>query len=98
MPEDIKPIEPGMIEVDQPAIAKGEVKFMGKHGFGNPTPRIVKAWTEGIVYFCAGLIGIVGGSDLFTGRQSKAICLVLAIVVLACGAIQKSTGVKPIHE
>ena len=95
--EQPKPVGQGMIEVDQHALSKGEVTHVGKDNFKfrYPTPRILKAWTDGIVYFCAGLSGIVGATDLLSGYQAKVMMLVLSVTVLGCGAIQKGVGVKP---
>lgn len=98
MPEEIKPIAPGSVEVDQPALKKGEVEFMSKAGFKNPAPRTLKAWTDGIQAFCSGLVISVGATDIFSGYQSKVICFVLGTVALGCFCIQKGTGVKPADD
>jgi len=93
--DEIKPIAPGTVEVDQPALVKGKVEFLTKAGRRNPPPAKLKSWTDGIMAFCSGLVISVGATDLFSGYQSKVICFVLGIISLGCFAIQKATGVKP---
>jgi hypothetical protein len=85
---------PAGIEVDKPVIKQGTV---GWHPAG-PTPKKLKDITDAIIYFCAGLGGIVGATDLFSGYQAKIMGLTLSCVILACGAVQKGIGVKPAEE
>ena len=90
MPDE-KEIPPNSIEVDKTVMRKGTV---GWHP-SLPPPKKLKDITDAIIYFCAGLGGIVGATDLFSGYQSKVIGLCLSCVILACGAVQKGIGVKP---
>lgn len=86
-----KPIPDGVHEVEKTVLRKGTIGWHPSF----PPPKILKQVTNGIVYFCAGIGGIVGGSDLFTGYQAKVIMLVSACITLACGAVQTGVGVKP---
>lgn len=100
MAEDnnIAPIKQDEVQVDQPSTVKGKVEFMTKAGRKNPAPIKVKAWTDGIAAFCSGSMALVGGTDLFTGYQAKIIALLLGLVGVACFAIQKGTGVRPLND
>lgn len=89
MPDD-KPVPPGTVEVDKHVMREGKVVFK----LSGPPPRKVKMVCDAIIYFCAGLGGIVGATDIFTGYQAKVIGLTLSCVILLCGAIQKALGVE----
>jgi uncharacterized membrane protein YphA (DoxX/SURF4 family) len=92
--EDIKKIPDG-IEVDKPVMKQGEVKAFSWDAMTNKPPRKLDLVLNAIMYFCTGLIATVAGSDLFTGYQSKVICFILAVIVLACGACKVAIGVVP---
>lgn len=83
------------IQVDTTKEQKGEIKILTKGAFKGDTPTMLARVTEGIRYFCAGLVVTVGATDLLTGKQAKVVCFVLGIVVLVCGAIDKAVGVVP---
>ncbi len=99
MPEENEstPVPEG-IEVAKPEIVKGEVNFMNKAGFNNPPPSKLKVVLEALQAFCAGLVTMVGATDLFTGNQPKVIMFILGIISMACYVILKSIGVKPAEE
>lgn len=82
---------PEGVEVDKPVIQEGKVVIK----FDGPPPRKLRMVCEAIIYFCAGMGGVVGATDLFTGYQAKIIAVVLSSVILACGAILKAIGVEP---
>lgn len=89
------PEQPEPIQVDTTKEEKGQVKFFTKGAFKGDTPTILARVTEGIRYFATALIATVGATDLFTGRQPKIICFILAVVILLCGTIDKAVGVVP---
>lgn len=93
MGDDQKPIE-----VAVPEIQKGTVSFMSKSAFSNPAPERMKRILGALRYFCVGLITMVSGTDLFSGRQSKIICFVLGAFILLLGAVELGTGVKTQEE
>lgn len=90
MPDQTEHIPTG-IEVTEPVIAHGKVGF----SLSSPAPEKMKRVIKALNYFIAGLVTTVGATDLFSGRQSKIICFVLGVIVLALGALELATGVKP---
>lgn len=90
--------QPQNIEVDKSVIEKGKVKFMSKAGFFNPAPAKMKMIIKALVYFCTGLSGLVAGSTMFTGNQSKVIIFIITVFILALGAIELATGVQSAKE
>lgn len=86
---------PEGVEITNPVIAQGEVKFMTKSAFSNPAPEKMKRIIKALNYFCVGLVTVVGATDLFTGKQSKIIVFVIGVFVLGLGALEVAIGVKP---
>lgn len=97
MPENQNPIPKG-IETTEPTITQGEVTFMNKDAFNNPAPVKMKRIIKALNYFCVGLMGLVAGTDLFSGRQVKIIVFIMAAFVLAIGSLEIFFGVKPDNE
>lgn len=93
MPEETTPVPEG-IEVSKPVIEKGTVVPSFKY----PAPDRMKRVIKGLNYFIAGLVTSVAATDLFTGGQAKVICFILGVIILALGALELSTGVKPAEE
>ncbi len=93
MPEENTPIPEGVIEVKEPAMKEGEVQFMSKAAFDNPTPSKLKLAVKVLQGFCLSMITMVSGTTLFTGNQSKWICFVLGALALLFEGINKATGV-----
>lgn len=93
MAEENKPVE-----VDQPVQTSGKVQFMTAAGFSNPPPVKLKRVLAALKYFSVSLITLVSATDLFSGRQSKIINFVLGLTILAMGAIELATGVKPVED
>jgi hypothetical protein len=94
--QNIQPLPPESVEVSQPAVVpKGEIKFATMEGLKYQPPAKLQVAVKVINYFCAGLVTMVGATDLFSGRQAKIICFILGALVLLCGAVEKATGVKP---
>lgn len=89
---------PEKIEVAVPEMKPGKVEFMNEAGFKNPAPEKMKRVLAAMKYTFVGLITMVSGTDLFSGRQSKIACFVMGICVLICGAIELATGVKQSEE
>lgn len=89
---------PEGVEITEPVIAQGEVKFLTKSAFSNPAPEKMKRIIKALNYFCVGLVTVVGATDLFTGKQSKIIVFVIGVFVLALGALEVAIGVKPAEE
>lgn len=57
------------IQVDTTKEQKGEIKILTKGAFKGDTPTMLARVTEGIRYFCAGLVVTVGATDLPANRQ-----------------------------
>lgn len=96
MPEEIptnQPIPEGVVEVKEPVLKEGRVKFLNKKAFNNPAPTYVKLIVKTIQASCVGLITLVGGTDIFTGGQSKRIVFVLGAIAIVSESIMKATGV-----
>lgn len=92
MPEEneIPVTQPGVIpdnqvEVKKPALVEGKIKF-GK--WKGVTPTKVKNIVAAIQKTLAGLAGVVAGTTIFSGNQSKAIIFIL----LAGAAIAEGVG------
>lgn len=94
MSEEVKPIPQG-VEVAENVIQPGTTQFMTKAAVTNPAPEKLKRIIKALNYFIAGLVTTVGATDLFTGGQSKIICFILGLVVLALGSLEFAFGVKP---
>lgn len=94
MPEKTKPIPEG-IEVAEEVIQPGTVQVMNRAAFNNPAPAKMQRVIKALNYFIAGLVTTVGATDLFSGGQSKIICFILGVIVLALGAMELAFGVKP---
>lgn len=86
------------IEVDQPVIEKGSLQFGNRSGFKYAAPNKMKVAFKAVNYFAAGAVTLVGATDLFSGTQAKVISFILGVTVLACGAIESATGVKPAED
>lgn len=86
------------IEVETPVNTPGKVEFMTASGFNNPPPAKLKRVLAALKYFTVSLITLVSATDLFSGRQSKIINFALGLSILAMGAIELATGVKPVDE
>lgn len=96
MPEEIptnQPIPEGVVEVKEPVLKEGKVKFLSKGAFNSPAPSFVKLIVKTIQASCVGLITLVGGSDMFSGGQSKRIVFVLGVIAIISESIMKATGV-----
>ncbi len=89
-----KPTDKTEIEVEMPAVVKGDVRFLSKAAFLNPAPDKLRKFLTGARYFSVGAITIVSASDLFSGYQAKVINLVLSVLILLLGAIEAATGVE----
>lgn len=89
---------PEGVEITEPIIAQGEVKFMTKSAFTNPAPEKLKRIIKALNYFCVGLVTVVGATDLFTGKQSKIIVFVIGVFVLFLGSMEVAIGVKPAED
>ncbi len=98
MPVEGQKIEKDQIEVKESVLKKGTVNFMTADGFSNPAPQMLKRILTGMRYTFTGMITLVAGTDLFTGYQSKLICLILSGLILLTGGIEISTGVKPLPD
>lgn len=85
---------PDGIEVSKPVIEQGKVVPSFKY----PAPDKMKRVIKGLNYFIAGLVTAVGATDLFSGGQAKVISFILGVVILALGALELSTGVKPAEK
>lgn len=96
MPQE-KDIPKG-VEVDKQIIEEGEVKFGTKTAMNNPAPARMKRIIKALSFFSTGLITAVGATDIFTGGQAKIIVFTLGVFILALGAIEFLTGVKPIED
>lgn len=94
MPDDEKEIPEGSIEVSKPVLKEGTVQFFNKAGFKNPAPRKYIIVLDTVMYSCVGFIGLVSGSTMFTGNQSKFISFILSVVIIVCGSVKKATGVE----
>lgn len=86
------------IPVETEVPVPGKVQFMTAAGFNNPPPVRLKRVLAALKYFTVSLITLVSATDLFSGRQSKIINFVLGLSILAMGAIELATGVKPVEE
>lgn len=93
MPEETN--IPAGIEISQPVIKPGTVEVLNKAAFSNPAPEKLKRVIKALNYFIAGLVTTVGATDLLSGRQSKIVCFILGIVILALGAVELAFGVRP---
>ena len=83
------------IEVSVPEIKPGTVSFLNKSAFNNPAPAKLIRIFKALNYFCATLVLLVGGTDLFSGRQAKIIAFCLGAFMALLGAIETAIGVKP---
>lgn len=95
MPEEN---EPKQIEIDVPVMKTGTVQFMNKAGFNNPAPDKLKRVLAAMKYTFVAMIGLVSGSDIFSGGQAKIICFTLSVSIIVCGGIELGTGVKAIEQ
>jgi len=89
-----KPIPENTIEVDKKVLRKGTLGFHPQF----PTSVKLRLICETIVYTNAGATAMIGGSDIFTGYQSKVIVFILGVMALIAGGLIKVTGVKPDAE
>lgn len=89
-----KPIPEDTIEVEKKVLRKGKLGFHPRY----PTSTRLRLICETVVYTNAGVSALVGGSDIFTGYQSKVIGFLLGVSALIAGGLIKATGVKPNEE
>lgn len=92
MPEET-PLPEG-IEVSKPVIEKGKVVASFKH----PAPERMRRVIKALVYFCSGLGGVIGATDVISSSDLKVIMLFQAIIILALGSLEIFIGVKPAEE
>lgn len=90
--------EENKVEIEKPVDTPGKVQFMTAAGFTNPPPAKLKRVLAALKYFTVSLITLVSATDLFSGRQSKIINFALGLSILAMGAIELATGVKPVDN
>lgn len=82
------------IEVDKKVLRKGTLGLHPKY----PTSTKLRLICETVVYTNAGVTALIGGSDIFTGYQTKVLVFILGLAALVAGGIIKVTGVKPASE
>lgn len=83
------------VQVDTTKQVSGKIRAFNLTALLSPTPTILARVTKSVRYFAVGLITMVSGSDLFSGKQAKIINFCLGIFILALGALDLAIGVEP---
>ncbi len=90
--------EPKAVEVSEPVIKKGNVRFLSPQGFNNPAPEKLKIVIKSLQGFAVGLITMVSATDIFPAPKVKIITFALGAFALLCEAILKATGVESVAD
>jgi hypothetical protein len=98
MPEEENQQEPKPIEITKSVTRQGEVVTFSRESITLPAPAKLKRWLAAIRYFLVTMITMVGGTDFFSGAQSKAIVFFMGVGILLTGAIEIGVGVKPLPD
>ncbi len=83
------------ISIDTTKEVKGKIVTNPLKAWKLPTPSLLARATDVLRYFSTAIIGLVSGSDMFTGGQAKKKNFGLSVFIVFLGGADRFIGVEP---